>query len=212
MRYEKFLEKRYYHVCCGGAGGDKIFLDDEDRVRFIFLLTHFVSPARIYNSSWYTHGFLKNKVFSTQKYKRDQILKERNIELLAFTITDNKFDILLRNLEEGALSVYMQRILTAYGKYFNAKYKKRGHVFEGPFKAAWINKNADLADLSAYIHKQIDSKEGQVDLLKYPYSSYQDYTGINRWGELLSLNIIMSQFKNQSEYKNFVEKFNKNIK
>ena len=47
----------------------------------------------------------------------------------------------------------MQRILNAYTKYFNAKYKKTGHLFQGPFKAVHIERNEQLLHLSAYIHR-----------------------------------------------------------
>ena len=39
---------------------------------------------------------------------------------------------------------------------------------------------------------------------KYPWSSYQDYVGLNRWGELISTDIILKQFKDQAKYKDFV--------
>ena len=39
----------------------------------------------------------------------------------------------------------------------------------------------------------------------FPWSSYQDYIGENRWGKLLKTEIILEQFKNEEEYKNFVQ-------
>lgn len=205
MRYENFAENEHYHVFGRGVNGEKIFLDDKDRLRFIFLITHFQSPTRIYNISWYTQSFIKNGSFNLQEAKVDTILRKRSVKLIAFSLMSNHFHILVKNLEDRILSVYMHRILTAYGKYFNAKYKKRGHVFEGPFGAVPIKNNEQLLHLSAYIHKNArEIKEWSDDYDKYPWSSYQDYIGLNRWGNLLSPEIIMDQFKNQFDYKKFV--------
>jgi len=205
MRYENFAKNEYYHVFGRGIGKEKIFIDDRDKARFIFLITHLQSPTKIYNISWYTEGFLKKGSFSTKEDKINEILKERSVELLAFVLMSNHFHLLVRNMEDRVLSVYMHRILTAYGKYFNAKYNKRGHVFESPFKAVHIKDNNQLLHLSAYIHKnpkEIRAWENTYD--KYPHSSYQDYIGLNRWGDFLSTEIVLKQFKNQAKYKDFV--------
>lgn len=205
MRYENFAENEYYHVFGRGNNKEKIFIDDEDRARFLFLITHLQSPTKIYNISWYTKSFLKNSTFSTRDEKIKEIMKSRSIELIAFALMSNHFHLLVKNLADQILSVYMHRVLTAYGKYFNHKYKKRGHVFEGPFGAVHVKNNNQILHLSAYIHKnpkEIPEWEESYD--KYPHSSYQDYIGLNRWGELLSPNIVLKQFRDQLQYKDFV--------
>jgi hypothetical protein len=59
--------------------------------------------------------------------------------------------------------------------------------------------------LSAYIHKNPkEIKEWEDNYHKYPYSSYKDYLEESRWGDLLSTGMVLKQFKNLSEYKNFV--------
>jgi len=205
MRYENFAKNEHYHVFSRGANSEKIFIDDRDKARFIFLITHLQSPTRIYNVSWYTETFLKKGSFSTKENKIKEILKKRNTELVAFALMPNHFHLLIRNMEDGILSVYMHRVLTAYSKYFNTKYNKKGHVFDGPFKAVHTKNNTQLLHLSAYIHKnpkEIKSWENTYD--KYPYSSYQDYIGLNRWGSFLSPQIILEQFKDQAKYRDFV--------
>ena len=205
MRYENFAPNEYYHVFGRGAKREKIFIDDRDKARFIFLITHLQSPVRIYNVNWYTEGFIKKGVFSTQENRVNEVIKKRNVELVAFVLMPNHFHLLVRNLSDGILSVYMHRVLTAYGKYFNAKYHKKGHVFEGPFKAVHVKNNNQLLHLSAYIHKnpkEIKGFENSYD--KYSYSSYQDYVGLNRWGHFLSTEIVLKQFKDQAKYRDFV--------
>jgi putative transposase len=99
----------------------------------------------------------------------------------------------------------MHRILTSYSKYYNAKYKKRGHLFGGPFEARLIKNHAEILNTSAIIHK-IPSKitYWENNYEQYPWSSFQDYIGLNRWGSLISVETILKPFKDQSKYKDFV--------
>ncbi len=205
MRYENFAENEYFHVYGRGTNKGKIFLDDSDYTRFIFLMTHFQSPTKLYNIGWYTQSFIKHGSFRIKEDTLEKLVKKRNVELVSFALMPNHFHMLIKNLEDLVLSVYMHRVLTAYGKYFNAKYNKTGHVFEGPFNAVHINKNSQLLHLSAYIHKNPKEITEWADRYeKYPWSSYQDFIGLNRWGDLISSDIILKQFKNQTQYKDFV--------
>jgi putative transposase len=154
MRKENFAPNEYYHLHNRGVNQGNIFLDDTDRIRFIFLLTHLQSPLQINNISWYTKNFIKNGAFNLDEKKLEKIFKKRHIELVAFALMPNHFHIIIKNLEDSIASVYMQRILTSYSKYFNTKYKKQGHVFEGPFRAVHIKKGeSPLQYLSDYIQK-----------------------------------------------------------
>ena len=153
MRYENFAPNEHFHILSRGVKKEKIFIDDRDKARFIFLITHFQSPIRIYNTSWYTERFIKNGSFSTKEEKVDEIIKKRSVELVAFALIPDSFHLVIKNLEDGILSVYMHQVLTAYSKYFNAKYRKKGHVFDSPFEAVRIKNEDPLSYLSAYIGK-----------------------------------------------------------
>jgi len=100
----------------------------------------------------------------------------------------------------------MQRILTAYTKYFNAKYGKSGHLFQGPFQIVHVEDNEQLLHLSAYIHRNPrEIKEWKDKEHQYTWSSYQDCIAENRWKELLKHQIITDQFSGKKEYQDFVE-------
>jgi putative transposase len=205
MRYENFAENECYHIFGKGVSGKNIFLDDKDRARFVFLLTHLQSPVKVNNVSWYTDHFVKKGSFNVGEVTTEKIIKKRNIDLVSFALMSNHFHILIRNLKDGISSVYMHRILTSYSKYFNAKYNKKGHVFDGPFGAVHVENNTQLLHLSAYIHKNPkEIAEWENTYEKYPWSSYQDYIGLNRWGHFLSTDIILEQFADQNKYKEFV--------
>jgi hypothetical protein len=89
----------------------------------------------------------------------------------------------------------MHRVSTAYSKYFNSKYSKKGHVFNGPFSADLILQT-DLAKTSCALHQNIE---------KDTWSSKYDYLKTNRFGELLDTKEILSLAGGPQKYKEFME-------
>jgi REP element-mobilizing transposase RayT len=206
MRKVKFAYNEYYHLCGRGVGGKNIFIDEADRTRFIFLIMYFQSPTPFSNISFYIRRFLQKGHFGIKEELINKIIKDRQLELISFCLMDNHYHLIVRNIEDSAVSAYMQRVLMAYSKYFNAKYSKKGHLFQGPFIAVHIKNNTQLLHASAYVHKNPKELPNYTDsYFNYPYSSLKDYIESSRWGELLKTSIVLSQFKNSSTYKNFIE-------
>ncbi|MEK7576008.1 MAG: transposase [Patescibacteria group bacterium] len=151
-------------------------------------------------------NFVKSSAFNISGEKLEKIIKNRYVELINFSMMPNHFHLITHEMKENGISKYMQRILTAYSKYFNTKYKKSGHLFQGPFQIVHIKNNEQLLHLSAYIHRNPrEIKEWKNKEYKYPWSSYQDCIGENRWDELFKHQIITEQFSNPNEYKDFIE-------
>jgi len=146
--------------------------------------------------------FVKHQVFNI----KDEILDDRLVELVAFTLMPNHFHLIVRELGDSNVSDYMQRVLNAYAKYFNAKYDQSGHVFQGPFRAVHITDDAQLQYTSAYVHRnprELRKWRGREHL--YPWSSYQDYLFVNRWKPLLNNDAILGQYAPVAAYREFVE-------
>lgn len=198
MRYEIFEKDKYYLLSNIGTNNENIFLDEEDVARFLFLITHFQSPTPIHNSSWSTRMYLRKGKFTTTEAKMAPILKDRSIDLLAFSIQKNSFLLLIKNRQEAIPSVYMHRISTAYSKYFNSKYSKKGHVFNGPFKSELILQT-ELLKTSCLLHKKTE---------KDTWSSKHDYLKNNRFGELLDIKTILGLAGGPQKYIQIMEKTN----
>jgi putative transposase len=191
----------YYHLYARGIAGQNLFLDTRDFVRIIFLLLYLQSPVLIRNISKAVTYFIKNNVFNITDKKKRKILNNRKVELVEFTIMPNHIHLIVKELAGVGIPQYMKKVLGGYAKYFNTKYKKSGHVFQGAYNAIHIENNEQLLYTSAYIHsnpRKIKKWENKEHL--YPWSSFQDYTKENRWGEFLKPNIILEQYKNTDEY------------
>lgn len=118
----------------------------------------------------------------------------------------NHFHLILQESKENGISKYMEKVQKAYAKYFNAKYKKSGHLFQGPYQVIHIKDDRQLLHLSAYIHRNPrELKQWKNKEEKYLWSSYQDHIEKNRWKELLKPGIILDQFSTLKEYQHFTE-------
>jgi putative transposase len=134
------------------------------------------------------------------------VTKKRTVELVSFCLMPNHFHLIVKAIDENGIPRYMQRVLNSYTKYINTKYDKTGHMFQGPYKAVYIKDDRQLLYLSAYIHKNPrEIKEWSEAEHEYPWSSYPDFIGQNRFANLIIPDIIDQQFKNKKEYFDFVK-------
>lgn len=204
-RAELIIEGEYYHVFNRGVLKSVLFLDRRDYARFLFLLLYFQSEVSVFNVSYSVTNFIRTGHFDVSEKKIKEISQNKIVELISFAIMPNHFHLILKEHKEGGISKYMHKILMAYSKYFNAKYKKSGHVFQGTYKAVHIEDNNQLLYVSAYIHKNPKELKDFTDHPeKYFWSSYQDYIRTNRWSDLLTQEIILDQFENGDEYYQWV--------
>ena len=205
MNRDNISVGEYYHIFNRGVGKKIIFKDDRDRIRFLFLILYFQAENNFPQISRIVSLYVKHRVFDTGTDIKNDIIKERFVELSSFTLMPNHFHLIVKETKEGGMGKYMQRVLNSYSKYFNTRYGVSGHLFQGPYKAVHVEDDEQLLYLSAYIHlnpKELNEWSKKEDI--FPWSSYQDYIGENRWGEILKTEIIIEQFKNIKEYKDFV--------
>src|SRR5690606_25405485 len=92
----------YYRVYNRGAGGVDIFLDDQDREKFVSLLRRHLDPD---DRSYRTDGV------EYDKYP---------VDLIAYCLMSSHFHLLLYQDEDvRAVSHLMRSVATAYTMYFN---------------------------------------------------------------------------------------------
>ncbi len=215
MRKTPIHTGEYYHICNRGNRKKPIFFNHSDYTRFLFLILFFQSPITFPKIN---RHLAKNKqngkslaldIEIVDKDIREAIVKNRFVELANFSFMPNHFHLTVKATEDNGIERYMHRILTSYTNSINTKYQLAGHVFQGSFKNIHIPSNEQLLYLSAYIHRNArELREWHNNEVNYPWSSYQDYVHKNRWGALLSRNIITEQFDDGKDYLKFCENTN----
>lgn len=202
QRKESFVEGEFYHLYNRGNSKQNIFLDDQDRSRFVKMLYLCNSNKRIN----FREDIVKKKIDIWEFDKGKSI-----VSIGAWAIMPNHFHILITvpRLKQGkspksnfgrdrkdlnVISKFMQKVFTSYSKYFNRKHKRIGSLFETNFKSSFINYDKYAKYIFSYIHlnpvKLIDSgwKENGIRNIEktkkfledYEWSSYNDYRGKSR--------------------------------
>ncbi|WP_373897631.1 transposase [Haloimpatiens sp. FM7315] len=115
------------------------------------------------------------------------------------------------------ISKIMQGLNFKYASWFNAKYKRHGHLFQDRFKSKIVDTNRYLIALSAYIHNNpINIKGYENRPEKYKYSSLAVYLGLKKDETgILDEDYIMQLFSSdvktaRKNYKKFVYICNNN--
>ena len=93
-----------------------------------------------------------------------------NITLHNYCLMSNHYHLLIE-LKEENLSKFMRYLNATYAIYFNKKYKRSGHLWQGRFKSWYVANEAYLYILMRYI-EQNPLKAKLVERIEYyPYSS-----------------------------------------
>jgi len=130
-----YASRSVYHVYNRGNNKQKIFLESADYAAFLNLLKRHLS-----------------KVITSDKLGRQYKNWHGNIELLAFCLIPNHFHLLLYQKHNSVITQLMKSITVSYSGYFNAKYSRTGHVFQGVFRASLIEEEPYWQHISRYIH------------------------------------------------------------
>jgi putative transposase len=177
-----------YHIILRGVERIDIFKNDSDYFRCIYNLFEFNDIKR---SGWeYRRCMpkLRHKS-SSQADFLFQRPRDLLVSIMAYCLMPNHIHLLLRQEKDKGITDFMRKFGTGYAGYFNKKYERQGHLFQGRFKAVHIRTNNQLKSVFVYIHTNpavlIDSnwKEGgiknTIEIIKfienYRWSSYSDY-------------------------------------
>lgn len=180
MRKTAFAIDEWYHCYSRGIDKRVTYEDTYDYERFL---------AQLYLGNS-TAPFHFNDVDSTSLEK---ILRTPRTDPLvgigAVSLMPNHFHLILKEIVEGGISTFMQKIGTAYAMYFNTRYERIGSIFVKPFRARHIDTDRYFQYVINYVHCNSAElyepgwKNGQVknftalreQIIAYPYSTLGAY-------------------------------------
>lgn len=173
----------YYHVYARGASKQPVFREPADQQYFTSLIERYLSEREAFDKSGVPYPNFHDQ-----------------LELLTFCLMGNHFHMLVHQLEQGSLSLFMKSLMTSYCRYFNFKYKRSGSLFENRYKASRIDSDGYLQHVSRYIHLNPRSWK------RYRYSSigYFRSGGEPSW---LNTAPILDNFASRADYIDFVESY-----
>ncbi len=186
-----FKKDGVYHIFNQGVDKRKVFLDDEDYHLFLYYLYIYLTPLDKVLRRYHT---LPIRLFNKNMAKK--------VELLSFVLMPDHYHLILKQNESDGISQFMKQLSNAYTQHFNQKYKRRGSLFEGPFKSVSIKNNDHLMQLSRFIHLH-PVVENIVAEPEYSWSSYNEYAD-TEVHKLCNTKKILSLFPSVYAYKRYV--------
>ena len=94
----------------------------------------------------------------------------------AYVLMSNHVHLLIET-GKVPLNKIMQGLQLRYTGYFNRKYKKVGHLFQGRYKAILCDRHAYLLELVRYLHLNPGRMRVPMDPWRYRWSSHGAYLG-----------------------------------
>lgn len=168
-----FIEEGYYHIFNRGNAKANIFRTRADYVFFLTILANYLSPQ------------MQNQTRKLKNY-------HQKITLLAFCLMPNHFHFCLQQHGERHIASFIHSLTIRYNYYFNKKYGRVGHVFQGTYKARLISSDEDLLNLTRYIHRNpFGVKRGISD---YPFSSFAFYRNAHNTPRWINVDHILEIF------------------
>ncbi|RJQ36975.1 hypothetical protein C4559_04590 [Candidatus Microgenomates bacterium] len=191
-RSTPFLSENFYHLFNRGVEKRIIFSDDHDYQRFLQTLYYyqFSGPKPRFS----THKKFKIKDFSHNP---------KIIDIICYCLMPNHFHLLIRQVKEGGIQEFIQKVINSYTKYYNTKHNRVGHLFQGVFKAVPIETDEQLLNVSRYIHLNPYVSDLTKNSETYQYSSYQAFIGKTS-DTLCVKKPILDFFQDEVAYERFV--------
>jgi len=211
-----------YHIYNRGIEQRNIFLDDDDRLRFIHDLFEFNDENPTINLA-YHFGQKQSKEVGLPKIER--VPRKLLIDLLIFCLMPNHFHLMIKQQKEGGITAFMRKLGTGYTNYFNKKYNRVGHLLQGKYKIVHVNQESHFIHLPYYIHlnpldadfpewrerKIKNYKKAMKFIENYRWSSFQDYIGIKNFPSVTQREFLLKFFEGPAQYKKDVANWLKNI-
>jgi putative transposase len=128
------------------------------------------------------------------------------VDVVAYCLMPTHYHLLVHLKTDDLSKKIMQPFGLSYTKAINRQQGRVGPLFQGPFQAAWVDKDEYLLHLSRYIHMNPVVAGLVARPEDWIFSSYRDYISL-REGTLPIPDAVLAQFPSCQAYRTFVESY-----
>lgn len=191
----------YYHIFNRSINKEPIFTYKKCCHRAVSALEYYQHKNPPVKMSIY----LSQGVDRQQDYNKLLYQSKRMVDIIAYCLMPNHYHLILKQLEDNGIRKFISLFQNSYTRYFNTKFKRNGHLFQGKYKAVYVEEDDQLLHLMRYIHLNpftssvVETKE---EILNYPYSSLSEY--LSNSNGLCQKDIIRSFFKTKKTLLKFI--------
>lgn len=188
-----FVNDSIFHIYNRGVEKRTTFVTPDDYQRFLDSLFH------------YQQRRAEARQFSLSHHEPEDRRRPFRFELLAYCLMTNHFHLVVRQTEEGGISSAMGQLLNSYTKYFNTKYQRVGHLWQGRFQAVPVVDDDQFVHVVRYALINPHVAGLTTDVLAYPYSSIREATSEHSSPkDLTDTKLWRSYFRNRSQLLSFI--------
>jgi len=201
----KPLTREIYHLYNRGVEKRNIYKSSVDYIRFIHDLFEFNdrNPAPAFERRYKPNG----------GYPIPSIMKpkERIVEILCFCLMPNHYHLLVRQLKDNGISLFMHKLGAGYTNAFNEKYDRVGPLFQGKYKIKHVDNDEYLRHLVCYINfNPLKFLKTWDELNTYRWSSHLDYLGKDNFGSVIEKEFLLELFGGEKSYEKFSKSWMQN--
>jgi REP element-mobilizing transposase RayT len=124
--------------------------------------------------------------------------KNYGIIIHNYCMMSNHYHLLVEITQEN-LSKFMRQLNMNYAIYFNKKYHRSGHLWQGRFKSWYVTDEAYLYTLILYIEQNPLKAKIVKNVEDYPYSSAHIFLNQNKTNKCLKQSWIRHHYKEDRE-------------
>lgn len=207
-----FAPQEWYHCFNRGVDKRRVFQNERDYERFLLLMYVANDTESVHLSNVKPNDLAT--VLSDKNAKKRELL----VDIGSYCLMPNHVHIVLKEIEPGGISQFMQKIFTGYTMYFNKRYERTGALFAGTFKSKHVYDDRYFKKVVSYVHLNplelfdkhwqkhtANTERFETYLSAYRYSSLLDMQGTERLqGKILGASIA-TMFDNVPTVKEMIE-------
>jgi putative transposase len=143
--------KELYHVYNHSIEGMKIFTNNNEYKRFINAIRFYQIEEPQVKFSDFIETSLSSFATTIIDWGRFD-KKDKIVKVIAYCVMPTHFHVILSQLTDQGIPSFVSNLLNSYARYFNAKYKRKGPLWQGRTKKILIDSDLYLLHLTRYIH------------------------------------------------------------
>jgi len=168
MRKQPIITGEYYHIYNRGVDKRDIFKSKNDLDRFMESMFEF-NQNEIIGS---IRDARKNK---TVPKALARVTREPLVAFVVCCLNPNHFHFVLKQLVDGGIAKFMQKLQAGYTYYFNVKYSRTGSLFQGTFKSQIISNENYFNKILGYVNKNYQVHHIPKNKSHLVYASDHEY-------------------------------------
>jgi putative transposase len=170
MRKEPLRPGEVYHVFNKSISDFRVFGQIKDAARMVELIRYY----RVYKPDSKYSYYLKSTI-SAEKVDSRKDNNDFIVEIVAYCVMPTHLHLILKEVKAGGISVFMNKILNAYSRYFNIKYNRKGPLWERRFQNVLCENDEQLLHLTRYVHLNPVTAQIVEKPELWEFSSYREY-------------------------------------